>query len=143
MEQHHHRAWPSSRRLRKRPRKEKQDWHTQETAVVTGNASIARKQNTILKSLISETSTGPNNQPPFKYAVNSTIIQHAPTFQRTAESDSAEEQTTSLAKVGRRGMHSAAGAYWNSEKDGMWSFKYDGGEKKGLDVVINVMWISL
>lgn len=40
-------------------------------------------------------------------------------------------------------MHSAAGAYWNSEKDGMWSFKYDGGEKKGLDVVINVMWIAL
>lgn len=101
------------------------------------------KQNTILKSLISETSTGPNNQPPFKYAVNSTIIQHAPTFSRTADSDSAEDQTVSLAKVGRRGMHSAAGAYWNSEKDGMWSFKYDGGEKKGLDVVINVMWIAL
>ncbi|KAL0263008.1 hypothetical protein SLS55_001983 [Diplodia seriata] len=101
--------------------------------------------NTILKSLISETSTGPNNQPPFKYAVNSTIIQHAPTFSRTAD-DSApasEDQAASLAKVGRRGMHSAAGAYWNSEKDGMWSFKYDGGEKKGLDVVINVMWIAL
>lgn len=102
-----------------------------------------RKQNTILKSLISETSTGPNNQPPFKYAVNSTIIQHAPTFSRTADGDAAEDQTASLAKVGRRGMHSAAGAYWNSEKDGMWSFKYDGGEKKGLDVVINVMWIAL
>ena len=26
---------------------------------------------------------------------------------------------------GRRGMHSACGAYWNNERDGMWSFKYE------------------
>ncbi|KAK7511184.1 Tctex-1 [Phyllosticta citricarpa] len=99
--------------------------------------------NSILKSLISETSTGPNNQPPFKYAINSTIIQHAPTFSRTADSDSTEDAAASLAKVGRRGMHSAAGAYWNNEKDGMWSYKYEGGDKKGLDVVINIMWIAI
>jgi hypothetical protein len=45
--------------------------------------------------------------------------------------------------VGRRGMHSATGAYWNEKTDGMWSFKYEGGESKGLDVVISVIWISI
>lgn len=44
--------------------------------------------------------------------------------------------------VGRRGMHSATGAYWNEKTDGMWSFKYEGGENQGLDVVISVIWIS-
>ena len=24
-------------------------------------------------------------------------------------------------------MHSASGAYWNNERDGMWSFKWEGG----------------
>jgi dynein light chain Tctex-type 1 len=42
---------------------------------------------------------------------------------------------------GRRGMHSAAGAYWNNEKDGMWSFKYDAGDTKGLDVVVGIVWV--
>jgi len=46
-------------------------------------------------------------------------------------------------KGGRRGMHSAAGAYWNNEKDGMWSFKYAGGESKGMDVVVSIMWIAV
>lgn len=45
--------------------------------------------------------------------------------------------------VGRRGMHSATGAYWNDKTDGMWSFKFEGGEEKGLDVVISVIWIGL
>jgi len=45
--------------------------------------------------------------------------------------------------VGRRGMHSATGAYWNEKTDGMWSFKYEGGESKGLDVVISVIWIAI
>ena len=40
-------------------------------------------------------------------------------------------------------MHSATGAYWNNETDGMWSWKYEGGERKGMDVVINVLWISM
>ncbi len=40
-------------------------------------------------------------------------------------------------------MHSAAGAYWNSEKDGMWSFKYEATEAKGLDVVVGIIWISV
>lgn len=37
-------------------------------------------------------------------------------------------------------MHSACGAYWNNEKDGMWSFKH---EMKGLDVVVSVVWIAI
>ena len=48
-----------------------------------------------------------------------------------------------MKKVGRRGMHSASGAYWNNEKDGMWSHKYEGGEGKGMDIVISVMWIAV
>lgn len=44
--------------------------------------------------------------------------------------------------VGRRGMHSASGAYWNNERDGMWSWKYTGAEAKGMDVVVNVVWIA-
>jgi len=40
-------------------------------------------------------------------------------------------------------MHSATGAYWNNEKDGMWSYKYEYAEKKGLDIVISIMWIAI
>lgn len=90
-------------------------------------------QNTILKSLISETSSGPTSQPSFKYAVNSTIIQHLSPVPGSSEPG----------PVGRRGMHSAVGAYWNNEKDGMWSFKYEGGDKKGMDIVISVMWVAI
>jgi len=43
---------------------------------------------------------------------------------------------------GKRGMHSATGAYWNNERDGMWSYKYEE-EEKGFDVVISVIWISV
>ena len=92
-----------------------------------------RPQNTILKSLISETSSGPTSQPSFKYAVNSTIIQHLSPVPGSSEP----------VPVGRRGMHSAVGAYWNNEKDGMWSFKYEGGDQKGMDIVISVMWVAI
>ncbi|CZS92319.1 related to cytoplasmic dynein light chain [Rhynchosporium agropyri] len=120
--------------------------------------------NSILRSLISESSPA-GGTPAFKYAVNSTIIQHlVPTsslnrVKATQESAVSPEKddatiTTSDAKagptgtdgkphVGRRGMHSATGAYWNDKTDGMWSFKYEGGESKGLDVVISVIYISL
>jgi dynein light chain Tctex-type 1 len=70
--------------------------------------------------------------PAYKFIVNSTIIQHS-TSPSTSETSSA----------GRRGMHSAAGAYWNNEKDGMWSYKYEGGEAKGMDVVLMVMWVAM
>jgi hypothetical protein len=85
--------------------------------------------NTILQSLISKTSSD-NTPPSYKYVVNSTIIQH-------------HASPTEAGTGGRRGMHSAQGAYWNSEKDGMWSYKWDAAEKKGLDVVIMVVWIGL
>ena len=45
--------------------------------------------------------------------------------------------------MGRRGMHSASGAYWNNEKDGMWNFKYEKAESKGFDVVLSILWISI
>jgi hypothetical protein len=119
----------------------------------------------MLRSLISESSP-PGGQPSFKYAVNSTIIQHlvpssslskprastssASTSTEPAEaavttSDVKTEATSTDGKphVGRRGMHSATGAYWNEKTDGMWSYKYEGGEDKGLDVVISVIWIGI
>ena len=40
-------------------------------------------------------------------------------------------------------MHSAVGAYWNNEKDGTWSFKWEGAEAKGMDIVISITWIGL
>lgn len=94
--------------------------------------------------------------------MNSTIIQHlvptsalnkarSPTTSTGVGSDDAGEVKSETAAtgtdgkphVGRRGMHSATGAYWNDKTDGMWSFKYEGGESKGLDVVISVIWIGL
>lgn len=121
-------------------------------------------QNSILRSLISESSPA-GGTPSYKYAVNSTIIQHlvptsalnkpnlstesskpqAESNAKISTSDAKDEVTDTDGKphVGRRGMHSATGAYWNEKTDGMWSFKYEGGEGKGLDVVINVIWISI
>jgi hypothetical protein len=79
--------------------------------------------------------------------VNSTIIQHL-SDPRSAGSEEgaapAEGAGEALQKsVGRRGMHSASGAYWNNERDGMWSFKYEGGESKGMDIVVSIMWIGV
>ncbi|KIW05150.1 uncharacterized protein PV09_03701 [Verruconis gallopava] len=90
---------------------------------------------TILQTLISETASPSGEAPSFKFMVNSTIIQH------TAPTGAKDDNST--ANAGRRGMHSAAGAYWNNEKDGMWSYKYEGGEKRGMDVVVMVMWVAL
>ncbi|PMD56945.1 uncharacterized protein K444DRAFT_692287 [Hyaloscypha bicolor E] len=117
--------------------------------------------NSILRSLISESSPA-GGTPSYKYAVNSTIIQHlvptstlnrakaaqespVPKTEATISTSDKNEATGTDGKphVGRRGMHSATGAYWNEKTDGMWSFKYEGGENKGLDVVISVIWISI
>lgn len=124
-------------------------------------------QNNILKAVISESTTDKNTVPAFKFAVNSTIVQHlVPTSQLNksqgtstgtstdditseapSDSDSTGTATATATDgkphVGRRGMHSAQGAYWNEETDGMWSYKYDGGDAKGLDVVIMLIWIAL
>jgi hypothetical protein len=91
----------------------------------------ATKQ-TILQSLIEKTSvpTGETSQPPFKYIVNSTVIQHIGV-------------PSEPEKHGRRGMHSAVGAYWNNEKDGTFSYKWAGAEKKGMDIVIAITWVAI
>ena len=100
--------------------------------------------NTILRNLISESSSA--GQPPlYKYMVTSTIIQQhtAPTL-----SDEDPQATAGAVEGGdseptKRGMHSASGAYWNNEKDGMWSFKYEKAESKGFDVIVSIVWISV
>ncbi|EXJ77734.1 hypothetical protein A1O3_09963 [Capronia epimyces CBS 606.96] len=95
--------------------------------------------NSILGALVEETtqkataSGSGTGQPQFKYVVNSTIIQHA----AAPSSSSDDTKKTS----GRRGMHAASGAYWNNEKDGMWSYKYPGADSKGLDVVVGIIWV--
>ncbi len=38
-------------------------------------------------------------------------------------------------------MHAAAGAYWDNTRDGMWSYKYEAAQGKGLDVVAAIIWI--
>ncbi|KAF2872452.1 Tctex-1 [Massariosphaeria phaeospora] len=87
---------------------------------------------TILRSLIDSTTTGEGESkvPAYKYIANSTIIQHL-------------ESPAQAASGGRRGMHSAQAAFWNSEKDGTYSYKWEDGEKIGVDVVISVSWIGL
>lgn len=89
--------------------------------------------NAVLQSLLSETSQD-GKQPQYKFAVTSTIIQHT----SVSEAANAPDGTAG----GKRGMHSATGAFWNSEKDGMWSHKHEEDEK-GLDVIISVIWISV
>jgi hypothetical protein len=89
---------------------------------------------TILKSLIEATTVKTEGaepaQPSYKYIANSTVIQHI-------GSPSEPE------KHGRRGMHSAVGAYWNNEKDGTYSYKWEAAEKKGMDIVITITWIAI
>lgn len=115
--------------------------------------------NSILKSLVSEATPEGAKAPSYKFSVNSTIVQHlVPTSQlnkpkgaetkatettHVTTSDGGPTATDGKPHVGRRGMHSAAGAYWNEKTDGMWSFKYDGGEAKGMDVVIMLIWIAI
>ncbi|KAK5110103.1 hypothetical protein LTR62_006237 [Meristemomyces frigidus] len=111
--------------------------------------------NSILKAVISEsTSTAdtPAQAPKYKFCVNSTIIQHLSDPQPSGGSGAVEGEqgipttagnSSSAGKVGRRGMHSASGAFWNNEKDGMWSHKYDGGEARGMDIVVSLMWIAV
>ncbi|KAF1960339.1 putative dynein light chain [Byssothecium circinans] len=92
--------------------------------------------NTILQSLIEKTSApsttddDSKSHPSFKYIANSTIIQHP---------GNPSEPST----AGRRGMHSAVGAFWNTDKDGTFSYKWEGAEKKGMDVVISINWIAI
>ncbi|ERF75448.1 hypothetical protein EPUS_06980 [Endocarpon pusillum Z07020] len=85
-----------------------------------------------LTSLLAATTPADGAQPPYKYSITSTIIQHLPQPSTT----SSPTQSTP-----RRGMHAAAGAYWDNTRDGMWSYKYEAAQGKGLDVVVAVIWI--
>lgn len=143
------------------------------------NEAIIQK---ILRALISEStpadeasssSPSASTSSRYKFAVNSTIIQHlteprgggtsgsgraAAAGTQTGNAGGAAlehaqgglgEESVSMGaadegkKTGRRGMHSASGAYWNNERDGMWSHKYEGGEGRGMDIVISVIWIAV
>ncbi|PVI07958.1 hypothetical protein DM02DRAFT_608561 [Periconia macrospinosa] len=89
--------------------------------------------NTILQTLIEKTqAASADSKPPssYKFIANSTIIQHV-------------GHPSEAATAGRRGMHSAVGAFWNTERDGTFSYKWDGAETKGMDVVISINWIGL
>ncbi|KAF4508012.1 hypothetical protein G6O67_004450 [Ophiocordyceps sinensis] len=112
----------------------------------------------MLKAVISESTPHGVSSPSFKFACNSTIVQHlVPTSSLNRPRGGTEikkeepyiststEATATDGKphVGRRGMHSATGAYWDEKKDGMWSFKFDGGESKGMDVVIMLIWVAI
>ncbi|KAG5287861.1 dynein light chain [Histoplasma capsulatum G186AR] len=98
--------------------------------------------NTVLQSLIEATTpdqpdddaeTDNPQPPPYRFNVNCTIIQQGVTAPDTPESRE---------KVGKRGMHSASGAYWDVSRDGMWTFKYPNAEDKGLDLVLNIVWFG-
>ncbi|GAM39108.1 dynein light chain [Talaromyces pinophilus] len=109
------------------------------TQVGNWNASII---NSVLKALIAATT--PEQQqngttttpatPPYRFTVNSTIVQQGVIDKATAGSSG---------EIGKRGMHSASGAYWDVNRDGMWTFKYPGGEIRGLDVVVSVTWFAM
>lgn len=107
------------------------------TQVATWNSSII---NSVLKALITATtpeeksSTNTPLTPPYRFTVNSTIVQQG-VIDKAAAGSSGE--------VGKRGMHSASGAYWDVNRDGMWTFKYPGGEQRGLDVVVSVTWFAM
>ncbi|KAL8952750.1 MAG: hypothetical protein Q9222_001361 [Ikaeria aurantiellina] len=118
---------------------------TQSPPVPTPKLEEIATNNTTLQSLIAEAST-PTQPPVFKFSVTSTIIQHVtPPQSQSSSSGNADTNgpARSAKSIGRRGMHSASGAYWNNEKDGMWNWKYTKGEEKGFDVVLNVIWMSI
>ncbi|KAL1839966.1 hypothetical protein VTJ49DRAFT_971 [Mycothermus thermophilus] len=97
--------------------------------------------NKMLKAVMAEATPSGASAPSYKFAINSTIVQHfVPTSSQSSQAS--EEGTSKKGHGGKRGMHSATGGYWNEKTDGMWSFKWDG-ETKGLDVVIMLIWIGI
>lgn len=68
--------------------------------------------------------------------MNSTIVQQG-VIDPSVAADGA------LSNAGKRGMHSASGAFWDVNRDGMWTFKYTGAEDRGMDVVVCVTWFSV
>ncbi|KAL4888458.1 Tctex-1 [Aspergillus ambiguus] len=93
--------------------------------------------NTILKALITATAPADSSaSPPYRFTVNSTIVQQG-LIDQSAAADGA------ATNVGKRGMHSASGAFWDVKRDGMWTFKYPEADQRGLDVVVSVTWFAL
>jgi len=68
---------------------------------------------------------------------------HETSATETSSTGSASTSSATQPSKGRRGMHSATGAYWNNETDGMWSYKYEGTATRPMDVVISVMWVAV
>ncbi|KAJ5494602.1 Tctex-1 [Penicillium fimorum] len=102
--------------------------------VGTWNSQII---NSILKALITATApTDASKPPPYRFTVNSTIVQQG-VIDPSVAADGA------LSNAGKRGMHSASGAFWDVNRDGMWTFKYTGAEERGLDVVVCVTWFAV
>ncbi|RJE19757.1 Dynein light chain [Aspergillus sclerotialis] len=92
---------------------------------------------TILKALISATTPPTESKtPPYRFTVNSTIVQQG-LVDKSSTADGQQSNT------GKRGMHSASGAFWDVNRDGMWTFKYPSAEERGLDVVISVTWFAV
>ncbi|KAF1986677.1 hypothetical protein K402DRAFT_332101 [Aulographum hederae CBS 113979] len=103
---------------------------------------------TILGSLLKLTSSPSTSdskaQQSHKYMVTSTILQHtAPVSTSSPDPPSNPEKPADSGAAGRRGMHAAAGAFWDAEKDGMWSYKYAAADAKGMDAVICIMWVCV
>ncbi|KAI6784460.1 dynein light chain [Emericellopsis cladophorae] len=102
--------------------------------------------NSTLKALIAEATPQDAPGPGCKFACNSVIVQHlVPTsaLNKPRGGTDAKAAESNFTTSGRRGMHSAVGAYWNDTKDGMWVHRYTGGERKGLDVIVTMLWIAL
>lgn len=105
-----------------------------------------------MKALIAEATPQGTPATPYKFAINSTIVQHVvPNSQvnkavgTSTEAGAGEAKSSATEKkgqAGRRGMHSSTGGYWNEKTDGMWSYKFEG-EDLGLDVVLMVIWVSV
>ncbi|KAH8693283.1 Tctex-1 [Talaromyces proteolyticus] len=100
-------------------------------AVSSWNSAII---NSVLKGLIAATTPDQKSPPPYRFTVNSTIVQQG-VIDKAAAGGSDD--------VGKRGMHSASGAFWDVNRDGMWTFKYPGAEERGLDVVVSVTWFAM
>jgi hypothetical protein len=99
----------------------------------------------MLKAALSEATPEGAPAPTYKFAINSTIVQHVvPTSQlnKPAAPSTEQQGASKKGQVGRRGMHSATAGYWNEKTDGMWSYKWDG-DAKGLDVVIMLIWMAV
>ncbi|KAK4466499.1 dynein light chain Tctex-type [Cladorrhinum samala] len=107
----------------------------------TGQWNEAIIQKT-LKAVLSEATPEGAQAPAYKFAINSTVVQHVVPNSQLNKAGSTTADSDAKKQAGRRGMHSATGGYWNEKTDGMWSFKYDG-EAKGLDVVIMLIWIAV